>query len=715
MSSATHGRSIAGYEIVRQVPDKQREVYLAHRGSDTNGVVLVVSELDGTDASRLEHEARRCLEIESPAFSNVVDFFVEDGRHVVGFEHVEGTSLHRLMRYIDEQDERLGDGAVLHIGVGLLAALNVAHSAKTDDGKAAPIIHGQLGPHQVLISWEGVVKVMGFGLSVMFEKAGVPPSWLMPFYAPEVRDGRPHTSRANVYAAGAMLWTLLARQPLPENGSRPRPLRKVRPDLPPSVTFPLDRALEPDAGKRISAKALQVGLTRAIEDADREELRWAMEVCRVRCTIEEEFLPQESLPPSNSAIPISSSHSLASSPPDSDAPTGVTDQQTLLDKARILGPLPWERDNGTEVDGDAENLSDSARPIPRASRRPRPATRRRLGRHRDGEPPAPPRPPGASDRPSSTHLMATIPAPAALDEEVTNDGGTLEAGAVPEVEEARPATPSEGAPVSFPAVSSTHAPSSVYPGSGQPHPSQYPPGMVYASGPPASYAPGSVYPFPMSGHPGQMMPGLGYPVAMGSGLPKFWIAAIAVTALGSFLVGVLVSSGLALRFAEPRPVAAPPAPVPTAPAPPVVTATAAPAPAPEPAVTAAPTPAPSAEPVAEVEPAASAEVEEEPPEPVSTEPIVAMNDEAAALPAHRAHLLVHTDIKDAHVYVHGRVGGATEETIEVDCGMKFVRLGRSPNTGWLEPGRAFEIPCRTFVTITIEPRPMYWPKRQFLK
>ncbi|MCA9621773.1 MAG: protein kinase, partial [Myxococcales bacterium] len=213
MASATQSLTIPGYEIVRRVPDRDREVYLAHpTGREQTGVVLVVAELERADARRFEHEVRRCMTIEHPAFANIVDYFEDGDRQVVAFEHVEGTSLHRLLRYVNEQDERLGDGAVLHIGVGLLAALNEAHSAKTDDGKAAPLIHGQLGPHQVLISWEGEVKVMGFGLGLMFEKVGEVPAWLTPFVAPEVRDGRRHTARANVYAAGAMLWTLLARE-----------------------------------------------------------------------------------------------------------------------------------------------------------------------------------------------------------------------------------------------------------------------------------------------------------------------------------------------------------------------------------------------------------------------------------------------------------------------------------------------------------------------
>ena len=715
MSSAAHERAIKGYAIVRRVPDKDREVYLAKKnGAETAGVVLVVAELDSASSGRFEHEVRRCLAFEHPAFTNVLDYFQDQGRQIVAFEHVEGTSLHRLMRYVDEQDERLGDGAVLHIGVGLLAALNHAHAAKTDDGKSAPIIHGQLGPHQVLISWEGEVKVMGFGLSVMFENAGPPPAWLMPYVAPEVRDGRTHTARANVYAAGAMMWTLLARKPLPEDGSRPQPLRKVRPDLPPSVTFPLDRALEPEPGKRISAKALQVGLTRAIEDADREELRWAMEVCRVRCTVEEEFLPQESLPPRNSGIPISSSRSLGSSPPDSDAPTGVTDQRNLLEKARVFGPLPWEKDDGGDVEPPPSRKG-------RASRRPRPAPRRRR-RADDGD--------GESlGGNGALDPQMTLPAPARAPRAARDD--TLAAGVPPEVTiEGQ----EEAIPVSYPDVSSSHAPASGYPMGGIPpsgfHPSQFPPGVVW-SGAPSSYAPGSAYPYPV-GASGHAMPPLGFPgtqYPVQQGVPAKWVVAVVVTALSSFLVGILVSSGLKLRFgpeetaASPAPPATTPAPTPTAsaaataePAPPATAEASATPEADEPE-TSEPEGETDEEATAEESEAEEASETEDVAKPVSTEPVVTTPESSAGLAAHKAHLLVHTDIKDAYVYVHGKLAGPTGQKLEVDCGMKYVRLGSSPNTGWLEPGRAFEIPCRTFVTVNIEPRP-YWstqPRGQFLK
>ena len=481
------------------------------------------------------------------------------------------------------------------------------------------------------------------------------------------------------------------------------------------MTFPLDRALEPEPGKRISAKALQVGLTRAIEDADREELRWAMEVCRVRCTVEEEFLPQESLPPSNSGVPISSSRSLGSSPPDSDAPTGVTDQRSLLEKARMLGPLPWEE----EQTADKDPPSRKARP----SGRPRPAPRRRR-RAEEGN--------GDVQSHGGNGLglepQLTLPAPRIAGG--TKGDDTLAAGAPPEVAED---ANDEAIPVSY------GGPASGYPGGSVPssgyHPSQFPPGVVWP-GAPSSYAPGSAYPYPV-GPSGHAMPPLGYPgtqYPVHASVPAKWIVAVVVTALASFLVGILVSSGLKLRFGPEESVASPVPPEAPAPTTTAVAAPPAPTTDPAPAVTVVPTA--SAEPsdgtedveAAPDQPEPSAEtddapdieseaVEDEPPKPVSTEPVVASSAESAGLPAHKAHLLVHTDIKDAHVYVHGKYAGPAGQKHEVECGMKYVRLGTSPNSGWLEPGRAFEIPCRTFVTVTIEPRP-YWnvtPRSQFLK
>src|SRR5690606_23476525 len=120
----------------------------------------------------------------------------------------------RLMRCLDDEGERLADRALFHVGHTLLSALAEAHAAEGDEGGA--LVHGELGPHQVLVSWQGEVKLLGFGMGPLFEAArGETPAWLHPFVAPEVRRRRPLTPISNLYSAAAVLWSLLARRAPP--------------------------------------------------------------------------------------------------------------------------------------------------------------------------------------------------------------------------------------------------------------------------------------------------------------------------------------------------------------------------------------------------------------------------------------------------------------------------------------------------------------------
>ena len=758
VTRSTDQRTISGYTIVRQVSD-QREVYLADAQKGDGQVVLVVLDVAPKIGQSLESEVRRVMTLNHESFARIVDIVEHNGRKVIAFEHIEGTSLHRLMRYVEEQDEQLGDGAVLHIGVGLLEALNEAHSSKTDDGKVAPIVHGQLGPHQVLISWEGEVKVMGFGLSGVFAQTDQSPGWLDAYTAPEVRAGRKPTSASNVYSAGAMMWALLSKRRLPEDGSPPMSLRKARPDLPPAVAFPLDRALEQDVTRRISAKALQVGLTRGVEDADREELRWAMEVCRVRCTVEEEFLPQESFPPKQSGPA-----EVSSLPPDSEEiATGVTDKKSLMSKARMLGPLPWERDakkarrrqrangrgNGsTRVMDQGELLMDAQGEVEIEDKPIGPGA----------PPPVPPR------RNPEADQLATIPAPAPRVNRTTVNLGSRAANvaghsARSEISPPPPmprnfdSVPDSGVPIdsgppvdsgfpgesgmppdsrppgsqpmlpSFGGAPATHSPSpSQVPSpsqapSGYPHPSFYPH--------PSYGAPGSVYPYPMVGPDGQPLSGYPYPMVGPDGqplsgypmpgpipqlvpVPVKWIIAVAASAIVSFVLGLmLASSGMEITFRGDAP------PPPTTPEP-----AAASAPTAAPVTTAVesvkPAPVPPAAPPAAPEPTAEPEIEEPP--VIANRLEVRNSDEAAELAAHKAHLIVHSAIANAHVYVHGTPVGGLDQPLVVDCGQKFVRLGTVPPATWLEPGQSITIPCRAEGEITIQPRPpKLKPKSQFLR
>lgn len=91
--------------------------------------------------------------------------------------------------------------------------LHAAHTYVDDDGKPSPIIHRDVSPHNVLLSRAGHVKLADFGIAKASDgrvstEAGVVKGKTS-YFAPEVIEGGPADARADIFAAGIVLYLLL--------------------------------------------------------------------------------------------------------------------------------------------------------------------------------------------------------------------------------------------------------------------------------------------------------------------------------------------------------------------------------------------------------------------------------------------------------------------------------------------------------------------------
>jgi len=303
-------RTIGIYEVIRRLEGQSREVYLARSPLEADrDFVLALFEVSEGDRLALEKEVKHCMRVDHPAVTRTVEAFAHEGREVLVFESVVGASLHSLMAHLAREGEQLSDGAILHIGRALIDALEASHGATDERGKPLPLVHGQLSPYQVLIAWNGDVKLLGVGLSTIFRLAAstaqTPPE-AEPYQAPEVRRGGQVTTRANVYSAAALLWALLMRKTPPDQGPL-ESLVKARPEIPKALAKALDQALEPVITRRtMTCQQLAKAFAGAAEACDREDLKWNMEVFRALIKVDE-IMPTHSLPPST----------LSQAPPDS--------------------------------------------------------------------------------------------------------------------------------------------------------------------------------------------------------------------------------------------------------------------------------------------------------------------------------------------------------------------------------------------------------------
>ena len=203
----------------------------------------------------------------------VLDLGREDDRLFIVMEYVEGFDLNQLLRALSREKRGLPLEFAVMIVREILRGLDYAHRLKDEDGLPLGLVHRDVSPSNVLISFEGEVKLCDFGIARAFSaQAGeavgapddIPPQARIAgksaYMAPEHARGEEIDARADVFAAGIVLWELCAgRRMYRGNDAEMLALARVGsvPPLPttglpsqPMLEQLLARALAPDRDAR---------------------------------------------------------------------------------------------------------------------------------------------------------------------------------------------------------------------------------------------------------------------------------------------------------------------------------------------------------------------------------------------------------------------------------------------------------------------------------
>jgi len=274
------------------------EVFLARSRGGKLVAIKTIADARGDDASAdsFAREASVCARLLHPCIAQVRAFLEEPGFAALVYEYVPGVALARVMRLCESHEVRLPDAAGWHIVERVLAALAYAHSFRDSSGQAMPIVHRDLSPSNVLLDWDGGVKIADFGIAKMI---GVSPATrvgtvkgTLGCMAPEQARGEPVDERADVYAAALLAWRLsTGRVPFAKHqkdefellramrNPRIKPLDVIRPDLPAGLLDAVACALEPDAARRTISAAEFGDAVRTLLDveAGRVELAGLLE------------------------------------------------------------------------------------------------------------------------------------------------------------------------------------------------------------------------------------------------------------------------------------------------------------------------------------------------------------------------------------------------------------------------------------------------------
>lgn len=164
-------------------------------------------------ADWFKEEARIAAALNHPNIIHTYEVFYQEGRPVLAMEYVEGLSLREWM-----PKGPLKPSLLVHyltVVIEVLKALEYLHSLNDFDGDLHPVIHCDISPTNVLVGFDGRVKVLDFGIAKRIGgKAEETTSGLIrgkvAYMAPEQARGGTVDERTDLYAVGAILWEAIA-------------------------------------------------------------------------------------------------------------------------------------------------------------------------------------------------------------------------------------------------------------------------------------------------------------------------------------------------------------------------------------------------------------------------------------------------------------------------------------------------------------------------
>ncbi|HEX8909859.1 MAG TPA: serine/threonine-protein kinase, partial [Anaeromyxobacteraceae bacterium] len=158
-------------------------------------------------------EARLACRLSHANIVQVFDFDQVDGRYYIAMELVRGRTLREVVDRCREQGARLGLARAVHVCAEVARALAYAHRLE-EGGVPAGLVHRDVSPQNVLVSFEGEVKLTDFGIARALGASEVTaPGTVkgkLAYMAPEQARGEPVDARADVFALGVVLWELCA-------------------------------------------------------------------------------------------------------------------------------------------------------------------------------------------------------------------------------------------------------------------------------------------------------------------------------------------------------------------------------------------------------------------------------------------------------------------------------------------------------------------------
>jgi eukaryotic-like serine/threonine-protein kinase len=294
------GRQVGRYAVVRHLASGgMAELYIARQesvGGFEKQVVLKILQPRYAKNPRVVtmflDEARLAAKLNHPAIVHVYDVADEGGLKYIAMEYIHGETIADIVTRGLAGDRYLPLEHAIHIVRQAAIGLAYAHARKEADGKVVRIVHRDISPTNILVSYEGQTEIVDFGIAraqdELREEAGIFPGKAS-YMSPEQVRGETVDHRSDIFSLGIILYELTLCQRL-YRGPADAVMKRI-------VT---ERVQPPTALRRDYPAALELIVMRALEKRPQDRYQTAQEMHDDL----EEFLSESGLRSGNRRVAI---------------------------------------------------------------------------------------------------------------------------------------------------------------------------------------------------------------------------------------------------------------------------------------------------------------------------------------------------------------------------------------------------------------------------
>ncbi|MDQ3368343.1 MAG: protein kinase [Myxococcota bacterium] len=273
LQQAADNERLGSYEIIRRLArGGMAELFLARTvGPQGFEKVVALKKILPKYADRprwvqlFTDEARLAASLSHANIVQVNDIGVDAGRYFFAMEYLHGQDVRTILHRVWRERQKLPVRFAVQIATQIAAALDYAHNMRKPDGSLVNIVHRDVSPSNIIVTYDGAVKLLDFGVAkastrTVKTRTGTLKGKIS-YMSPEQAKGAPVDRRSDIFSLGILLWEMvtttrlfrgendLATLQLIINVSPRRP-SEVQPECPPELERIILKALSQDVATR---------------------------------------------------------------------------------------------------------------------------------------------------------------------------------------------------------------------------------------------------------------------------------------------------------------------------------------------------------------------------------------------------------------------------------------------------------------------------------